>query len=152
MQFEVECSGAGCKQGEISPWSRAPEILKLEEQSILEVKATSELGNSLCVPITGGVPRLKHYDSLRSQIATKLSGWKAKTLSLAGRICLINYSLLPISYSLAGSAGPSHLAQDPATSLSVESLIPLLAFNLGLRRRESERYRLMLKNPRMSCG
>lgn len=50
------------------------------------------------VPLTAGVAHLKHFDSLRSKITARLGGWKAKTLSLAGRICLINYSLLPMLY------------------------------------------------------
>lgn len=57
-----------------------------------------ELGDYLGVPITKGVSHLKHFYGLRS--ISKLGGWRAKTLSLAGRICLINYSLLPMLYHI----------------------------------------------------
>lgn len=46
----------------------------------------------------GPKPRMRHFSELQSQVSRNPGGWKAKSLSIAGRVCLINYSLLPMLY------------------------------------------------------
>lgn len=77
---------------------RAPAGLRADLHSILGIRMEKEMGMYLGVPLTAGVPRLKHFDSLRAKITTKLNGWRGRNLSLAGRICLINHSLLPVLF------------------------------------------------------
>lgn len=77
-------------------------------QAFLEMEASKELGLYLGVPLTDGIPRLYHFDPVK--ISAKLEAWRGKTLSMAGRITLINYSLLPVLfYTLAHSRVPRRL-------------------------------------------
>ncbi|PNX94786.1 ribonuclease H [Trifolium pratense] len=58
----------------------------LSEQSGL--KETSNLGKYLGVPALGRAPRVQDFQYLVEKIKVRLAGWKAKQLSLAGRITL----------------------------------------------------------------
>jgi hypothetical protein len=49
---------------------------------------TPSLGKYLGVPLVGRAPKRSDYNSLISQVKAKLSNWKAKQLSFAGRITL----------------------------------------------------------------
>lgn len=64
---------------------RADANLKADLQLLLQIDGSEELGAYLGVPVTAGMPRLKHFDTLRSRIVSKLSGWRAKSLSFFGR-------------------------------------------------------------------
>jgi hypothetical protein len=48
----------------------------------------SSLGKYLGVPLVGRAPKLSDYNYLINQVKTKLSTWKAKQLSFAGRVTL----------------------------------------------------------------
>jgi hypothetical protein len=48
----------------------------------------SSLGKHLGVPLVGRAPKKSDYNYLINQVKTKLSAWKAKQLSFAGRITL----------------------------------------------------------------
>jgi hypothetical protein len=58
----------------------------LTEQS--GVKETQQLGKYLGVPALGRAPRIHDFQYLVEKIKGRLAGWKAKQLSLAGRITL----------------------------------------------------------------
>lgn len=58
---------------------RAPAVLKDSLREALAVDLADELGSYLGVPVTSGVPRLYHFDSLRGKMKVKLSSWKART-------------------------------------------------------------------------
>lgn len=79
-------------------WSVKERQTSCAIQRYLDINLVEELGVYLGVPITAGVPKMTHFEPLRSRIMAKLNGWKTKSLSLAGRLCLINYSLLPKLY------------------------------------------------------
>jgi ribonuclease HI len=51
-------------------------------------KETAMLGNYLGVPALGRTPRVNDFNYLVEKVKTSLAGWKAKQLSLAGRITL----------------------------------------------------------------
>ncbi|PNX75251.1 ribonuclease H, partial [Trifolium pratense] len=51
-------------------------------------KETSSLGRYLGVPLLGRAPKRNDFQYLVDQVETKLSGWKAKQLSFAGRVTL----------------------------------------------------------------
>lgn len=53
------------------------------------------LENYLGVPIVKGTSNLEHYSGLQAKISKKLAGWKANMLSMPGRICLVNSSVIP---------------------------------------------------------
>lgn len=71
---------------------------------------------------------MHHFLHLTEAITRKLNGWKARTLSLAGKACLINFSLLPILfYSFA-------YCQVPRKLLSwVDAQIRAFIFHYGKR-------------------
>jgi hypothetical protein len=52
------------------------------------LKETTRLGNYLGVPALGRTPRCQDFQYLIEKIKGRLAGWKAKQLSLAGRITL----------------------------------------------------------------
>ncbi|KAK2417953.1 hypothetical protein QL285_040194 [Trifolium repens] len=52
------------------------------------LKETMNLGNYLGVPALGRSPRIHDFQYLIEKVKTRLAGWKAKQLSLAGRITL----------------------------------------------------------------
>ncbi|PNY15946.1 ribonuclease H, partial [Trifolium pratense] len=51
-------------------------------------RVTQSMGKYLGVPLVGRAPRKSDYNYLLAQVKSKLSSWKAKQLSLAGRITL----------------------------------------------------------------
>lgn len=61
-----------------------------------------EMSTYLGIPLSKGKPKLGHFQHITEAITRKLHGWKARCLSFAGRICLINYQLtgtgLPVLY------------------------------------------------------
>jgi hypothetical protein len=50
---------------------------------------TPSLGKYLGVPLVGRAPRRSDYNYLINQVKSKLSAWKAKQLSFAGRVTLL---------------------------------------------------------------
>jgi hypothetical protein len=51
-------------------------------------RETDELGRYLGVPLIGQAPRKRDFQYLVDQVAAKLTNWKAKQLSFAGRVTL----------------------------------------------------------------
>jgi hypothetical protein len=52
------------------------------------LKETTQLGKYLGVPALGKSPRVHDFQYLVENVKARLAGWKAKQLSLAGRITL----------------------------------------------------------------
>lgn len=50
---------------------------------------TYNLGIYLGMPLIHGRIKMEHFDHIVSKLHSKLSGWKANTLSLAGRATLV---------------------------------------------------------------
>ncbi|MCH86827.1 RNA-directed DNA polymerase (Reverse transcriptase) [Trifolium medium] len=55
---------------------------------ISSYKETNRFGNYLGVPLTGGAPKRSDFQYILDQVSSKLSAWKANTLSFAGRVTL----------------------------------------------------------------
>ncbi|MCH97635.1 putative ribonuclease H protein [Trifolium medium] len=53
-----------------------------------QFRETNALGKYLGVPLTGRAPRKQDYRCVIEQVCAKLSAWKAKHLSFAGRLTL----------------------------------------------------------------
>lgn len=77
---------------------RAPIRLRRRLRRAMGIKTVKEVGLYLGVPLTDGVPRLMHFDALRARISVKQNSWRGRNNSVAGRICLLNYSLLPVLF------------------------------------------------------
>jgi hypothetical protein len=52
------------------------------------LKETLKLGNYLGVPALGKAPRVQDFQYMVDKVKARLTGWKTKHLSLAGRITL----------------------------------------------------------------
>lgn len=78
---------------------------RAELQNLLEIKVASELGIYLGVPIT-------YTETLRSRIAAKLNGWRAKTLGadLLAELFASTYAISLLS-TLPDTAGTANLGQ-----------------------------------------
>jgi hypothetical protein len=64
---------------------------RVTRQRLLRIsgfRETTQLGKYLGVPVTGKAPKRRDYQYLIDQVSTKLTSWKAKHLSFAGRITL----------------------------------------------------------------
>lgn len=64
----------------------------------LQMEESSDLGTYLGVPTINGRTSKREYQYLVDKINNKLSGWKTKMLSLAGRATLIQASLSSTPY------------------------------------------------------
>jgi ribonuclease HI len=62
--------------------------LREELVTLSGYNATSSLGKYLGVPLVGRAPKCSDYNYLISQVKSKMSNWKAKQLSFAGRVTL----------------------------------------------------------------
>lgn len=100
LQGYCEMSGQAwnCSKSTFVISKKTPAELKAEIQATIGVHLDNSLGLSLGVPLPPGVPRLKHFGKLQARVASKIGSWKSKSLSLAGGICLINYSILPMFF------------------------------------------------------
>ncbi|CAN1127155.1 Putative ribonuclease H protein At1g65750 [Linum perenne] len=65
-----------------------PRSVKLEVVNLLGIAATPDLGRYLGVPILHGRVTKHTYDYLLDRLDSRLAGWKADNLSLAGRVSL----------------------------------------------------------------
>jgi ribonuclease HI len=63
--------------------------LRSNIEQILNLKETKDLGKYLGIPISSSTVRAKDFDYLIEKVALKLSGWKARLLTLPGRAILI---------------------------------------------------------------
>jgi hypothetical protein len=74
---------------------------------------TDDLGKYLGMPLIHSRINKQTYASLLDKIQSRLSSWKSKTLSMAGRLTLINYvtASIPI-YSMQTARLPMSLCQD----------------------------------------
>ena len=70
----------------------------------LQMEATSDLGKYLGVPTIHGRSTKGDYQYLVDRVNSKLAGWKAKTLSLAGRATLVQSCISTIPYYTMQSA------------------------------------------------
>ncbi|CAN1149596.1 Putative ribonuclease H protein At1g65750 [Linum perenne] len=74
------------------------------------IRATQNLGHYLGVPLLHGRITRTTYDFLLTRLDDKLAGWKANTLSLAGRVILASSVLNSIpSYVMQTAALPAHI-------------------------------------------
>jgi hypothetical protein len=71
-------------------------------KSELGIKISKDFGKYLGVPIITDARDKKAFEFLIEKVRDKLAGWKAKTLSMAGRCTLINS---------VSSAIPTHVMQ-----------------------------------------
>ncbi|GMY29704.1 putative RNA-directed DNA polymerase [Fagus crenata] len=71
-------------------------------KSELGIKVSNNFGKYLGVPIIADARDKKAFEFLIEKVRDKLAGWKAKTLSMAGRCTLINS---------VSSAIPTHVMQ-----------------------------------------
>ncbi|XP_019200243.1 PREDICTED: uncharacterized protein LOC109193865 [Ipomoea nil] len=77
------------------------------------ISETKDLGRYLGVPSIHGRVTCHTYDGLLERIATRLEGWKAKTLSLAGRVTLAKSVLnaIPV-YTMQTAALPKGICEE----------------------------------------
>ncbi|CAN1800035.1 Putative ribonuclease H protein At1g65750 [Linum perenne] len=74
------------------------------------IRATQNLGHYLGVPLLHGRITRTTYDFLLTRLDDKLAGWKANTLSLAGRVTLASSVLNSIpSYVMQTAVLPVHI-------------------------------------------
>jgi hypothetical protein len=72
-------------------------------------RETLDLGKYLGVPITGKAPKKRYFQYLADQVSSKLTTWKAKTLSFAERVTLAKSVLEAIpTYPMMMAAIPKH--------------------------------------------
>ncbi|KAK4604733.1 hypothetical protein RGQ29_012985 [Quercus rubra] len=83
-----------------SPHTKPENITHIEH--VLGIKHSKEFGKYLGIPILMDGRNKRAYDFIIDKICTRLSSWKARSLSLAGRLTLINS---------VTSAIPTHLMQ-----------------------------------------
>ena len=80
---------------------------------ILGIPLTKNLGKSLGVPIIHGRVTKQTYSEVLEKVQSRLSGWKAKNLSLAGRVTLRNSvtSSLPL-YTMKSTKLPLAICEN----------------------------------------
>ena len=71
-----------------SPHTSAENIVTIENE--LGMNRTNEFGRYLGVPIITDGRDKRAFDSIVDKVRAKLSGWKARSLSMAGCLTLIN--------------------------------------------------------------
>ncbi|CAN1844818.1 Putative ribonuclease H protein At1g65750 [Linum perenne] len=76
------------------------------------IRATQDLGHYLGVPLLHGRITRNTYDFLLARLDDKLAGWKANTLSLAGRVTLASSVLNSIpSFVMQTAVLPSYICE-----------------------------------------
>ncbi|CAN1135031.1 Putative ribonuclease H protein At1g65750 [Linum perenne] len=76
------------------------------------IRATQDLGHYLGVPLLHGRITRNTYEFLLTRLDDKLAGWKANTLSLAGRVTLASSVLNSIpSYVMQTTALPGYICE-----------------------------------------
>lgn len=81
---------------------RAPKELKMNLQNLMGINLSEELGTYLGVPLTAGIPRLKHFDNLRSRITAKLHyAWTGIYVTRLGLRIGYTQAVVPLPPSLA---------------------------------------------------
>ncbi|CAN1188832.1 Putative ribonuclease H protein At1g65750 [Linum perenne] len=79
---------------------------------IMGIRATQDLGHYLGVPLLHGRITRNTYEFLLTRLDDKLAGWKANTLSLAGRVTLASSVLNSIpSYVMQTTALPGYICE-----------------------------------------
>jgi ribonuclease HI len=77
------------------------------------LKETQSLGNYLGVPALGRAPRVQDFQYLVEKVKNRLAGWKAKQLSLAGRITLAKSVIQAIpTYPMMSMSIPKSCLQE----------------------------------------
>ncbi|CAN1172289.1 Putative ribonuclease H protein At1g65750 [Linum perenne] len=74
-----------------------PSRVATEVSEVLGIAASSDLGRYLGVPILHGRVTKYTYDYLLDRLDSRLAGWKAENLSLAGRVSLASSVLNSLS-------------------------------------------------------
>ncbi|CAN1320050.1 Putative ribonuclease H protein At1g65750 [Linum perenne] len=86
-------------------FSRHPPSWKVREVVIiLGIVATSDMGRYLGVPILHGKVTKNTYDFLLDRLDSRLAGWKANNLSLAGRVSLASSVLNSLPFYVMRTA------------------------------------------------
>ena len=89
-----------------------PSSLKDNICEILGIQATSSLGKYLGFPLRHNGAGRNQYNFIVERMIAKLSGWKTKFLSYAGRLVLVNYDMEAIpSYVMQGVALLMHVCE-----------------------------------------
>lgn len=79
---------------------------------MLDIAETSNLGKYLRFPLNHKGVAWNRYNFIVERVISKLSGWKSKFLSFAGRTVLINFVIAAIpNHVKQGVALPSHLCE-----------------------------------------
>lgn len=66
-----------------------PRNFKIQLCQIMNIKMDTQIGKYLGVYIDGHHPKKRNFEELLDRINSRLSGWKARCLSQAGRLTLI---------------------------------------------------------------
>lgn len=61
-----------------------------------------EMGRYLGVPLITGRLGPEHFTDLQTRILGRIGGWRNRLLSFAGKICLVNYALIPMLFHVLG--------------------------------------------------
>ncbi|GAU45807.1 hypothetical protein TSUD_87100 [Trifolium subterraneum] len=90
-----------------------PQEVKTMLQNISGFRVTSSLGKYLGVPLTGRAPKRGDYQYIIEQLQSKLTAWKAKNLSFAGRVKLAKSVMeaMPI-YPMMTAIIPNSILQE----------------------------------------
>lgn len=75
---------------------------------ILALPEGREMGRYLGVPLITGRLRPHHFSDLQARILARIGGWRNRLLSLAGKICLVNYSIYPMLSLVLGHCAVPH--------------------------------------------
>ncbi|MCH90084.1 putative non-LTR retrolelement reverse transcriptase, partial [Trifolium medium] len=90
-----------------------PQEVKTMLQHSSGFRVTSSLGEYLGVPLTGRAPKRVDYQYIIEQLQNKLTAWKAKNLSFAGRVTLAKSVMeaVPI-YPMMTASIPNSILQE----------------------------------------
>lgn len=74
--------------------SNVNQQVQTELSTLLNIKITTNVGKYLGFPITNLKPKSTDYQYILDIMNTRLKGWKAKLLTLTGRLTLIQTTIL----------------------------------------------------------
>lgn len=89
------------------------DILGSQFSNILEFETTNDLSSYLGVPIITGRKGKDAYAFIVDKVRSKLTGWKAKTLSFAGRVTLAQSCIMSIPmYVMQAASLPASICDE----------------------------------------
>lgn len=94
--FTLSGHSMNCNKSSLFFSPNTPTSIIDDFEQTLEVTSTRDLGIYLGFPLTVRKPTRRNLFFILEKVSSKLASWKTKTLSKAGRLILINSTLLSI--------------------------------------------------------